>query len=546
MLPLNLAMKNPAGFLARWFGRRLKTDARTAAILESIEDAFFFVDCDWRFIYASRSFAERYPRIPPEEMIGRSLWDVNPELLGTRVEENYRRAMETGVPIQFEMQSLISHRWFRISAYPTAEGLAVSAVDLTERRQVEQDLRTAKEEVERHYQEARAAREAAEEANRLKDRFLAVLSHELRTPLNAILGWTEMLRAGRLDPGGMARGLSAIERNARAQAQLIDDLLDVARITSGRLRLEVRPLDPAEVMEAALAAVLPSAEAKGIRIGRRFGPGAGPVLGDTARLQQVFVNLLSNAVKFTPRGGWIDIGVERAGEAVEVRVRDTGQGIAPEFLPHVFDSFRQADDSATHRQGGLGLGLAIVRQIVDLHGGRVAAESPGEGAGAIFTLRLPLLALPGPDPAAGRGASSRRSEAPPLAGLRVLAVDDDRDSLEMMAELLGLRGAEVAAAASAEEALAALQRFEPDVLVSDISMSGKDGYDLIRDIRSQGVSPSDLPAVAVTALASSEDRRRALDAGYQVHLGKPVDPGELTAVIAQLAHGGDTGAGPSR
>ncbi|HEV2844701.1 MAG TPA: ATP-binding protein, partial [Thermoanaerobaculia bacterium] len=387
------------------------------------------------------------------------------------------------------------------------------------------------------FKTAEQARETAEAANRVKDQFLATLSHELRTPLNAILGWAQLLRNRRPDESGLVRGLEAIERNARSQTQLIDDLLDVSRIASGRLRLELRPIDPAETIEAALSAVLPSADAKGIRMERSFDHDTGPVLGDPGRLQQIFINLLSNAVKFTASGGRVAVSLERTEDRAVVRVRDTGEGIAPEFLPHVFDSFRQADASTTRRQGGLGLGLAIVHQLVYLHGGSVEAESPGVGKGATFTVTLPLALQDRPGGAPGgreTAAGDSAEPQPPLAGLRVLTVDDDLDTLEMMSELLSLRGAEVRSAGSADEAISTLSRFAPDVLVSDISMPGRDGYELIRDVRSRGYTAEALPAVAVTALASSEDRRRALDAGYQVHLGKPVDPAELTSILLSL------------
>jgi CheY-like chemotaxis protein len=327
-----------------------------------------------------------------------------------------------------------------------------------------------------------------------------------------------------------------IERNAQAQAQLIGDLLDISRISSGKLRLETRPVYPVESIEAALAAVLPAAEAKGVRVDRALDAGAGPVLADSDRLQQVVVNLLGNAVKFTPPGGWVEVRLEAEGGGVRIQVRDSGAGIDPELLPHVFDPFWQADASTTRQQGGLGLGLAIVRQLVELHGGHVAAASPGKGQGAVFTIALPLLRprqatkeLPLFVPPAAAAPS------PPLAGLRVLAVEDDESTLDALTELLSLQGADVAPAASVRQALEILQELDPDVLVSDIGMPERDGYDLIREIRAHGRDAEALPAVAVTAFASPEDRQRALAAGFQVHLAKPVDPKELTSVIASLA-----------
>ena len=335
-----------------------------------------------------------------------------------------------------------------------------------------------------------------------------------------------------------------IERNARLQAQLIGDLLDISRVISGKLRLEMRPAYPVEIVEAALASVRPAAEAREVRIERTLDPGAGPVLADPDRLEQIVVNLLGNAVKFTPRGGWVEVRLEEGDGEVRIQVRDGGEGIEPELLPHVFDFFWQADASTTRRQGGLGLGLAIVRQLVELHGGAISAASPGKGGGATFTVSLPLVQpqqatqehpIVEADMAGAAEPAGRRSRGAPLAGLRVLAVEDDEATLDALTELLSLQGAEMASAASVNQALGLLAGFAPDVLVSDIGMPERDGYDLIREIRARGHDAENLPAVAVTAFASPEDRRRALAAGFQVHLAKPVDPHELTDVIAGLA-----------
>jgi PAS domain S-box-containing protein len=506
-------------------------DRQRTHALENINDAYIAVDRDWRLIYANRSFLERYGRGPAAAVLGKKLWEVYPELLETEMGNRLHQAMERGATDIFEMRSYISDRWFRVVAEPTGDGgLAISATDLSSLKRTEEELRAAKEEAER-------ARAEAEAANRMEDQFLATLSHELRGPVHAIAGWTQILRTGELDAEKRARALDVIERNAKAQAQLIGDLLDISRIISGKLRLETRPSYPVESVEAALAAVLPAAYAKGIRVERSLDPGAGPVLADPDRLQQIVVNLLGNAVKFTPREGWVEVRLETAGDGVRIQVRDSGEGIDPGLLPHVFDSFWQEDASTTRQQGGLGLGLAIVRQIVELHGGSVSAASPGKGQGAVFTVSLPLLrpqratrenpiiTLP-----AGAAAPS-----PPLAGLRVLAVEDDESTLDALTELLSLRGAEVTPAASVSEALEILRELAPDVLVSDIGMPERDGYDLIRAIRAQGRDAAALPAVAVTAFASPEDRQRALAAGFQVHLAKPVDPRELTSVIAELA-----------
>jgi signal transduction histidine kinase/CheY-like chemotaxis protein len=404
---------------------------------------------------------------------------------------------------------------------------------LTELKRTEEGLREAKEDAER-------ARVESETANRMKDQFLATLSHELRTPVNAITGWTQILRSGQLDAAGVHRALDVIERNSRLQGQLIGDLLDVSGIISGKLRLEMRPAYPSEIVETALAAVLPAAEAKEIRVERALDSGAGPVLADPDRLHQVVINLLGNAVKFSPRGGRIEVRLEEDDGEVRLQVSDSGEGIEPALLPHIFDFFWQADASTTRRQGGLGLGLAIVREIVELHGGGVSAASPGKGQGALLTVSLPLLqtqeaGAPGASEPAAPGIGEIGGIGSPLAGLRVLAVEDDEATLDALTELLTLRGADVAGAPSVDRALETLPRFRPDVLVSDIGMPERDGYELIRAIRALGHDAAELPAVAVTAFASPEDRRRALDAGFQVHMAKPIDPRELTHVIAALA-----------
>lgn len=407
-----------------------------------------------------------------------------------------------------------------------------SMQDLTERKQAERTR-------ERLLEEAQVARSEAESANQMKDEFLATLSHELRTPLNAILGWATLLKSDRLDADERREGVEAIERNSRVQAQLIEDLLDVSRIISGKLRLDVQKVALADVIEAAFVAIMPAADAREIRVHKVLDQGAGPVAGDPARLQQVVWNLLSNAVKFTPKGGRVQVLLERVNSHIEISVSDTGQGIRPEFLPHVFDRFRQADSSTTRRHGGLGLGLSIVRQLVELHGGSVRAKSPGEGQGATFIVSLPLpivRELP-PDKAQPKGTPyvDEAHEFPALLlGVKVLVVDDEPDARRLMEKTLTQCEAEVCSVGSAEAAIQAINERRPDVLISDIGMPGMDGYDLIREVRARDFSAKDLPAVALTAFARSEDRRRAMLAGFQVHVAKPVDPEELVAVVASL------------
>jgi signal transduction histidine kinase/ActR/RegA family two-component response regulator len=523
-----------AWYLQRLHGERLRADRHAASFLDKVEDGFFAVDAEWRFTYVNRH-VRSYSRGPEDGMIGRVLWEVYPELNETEVEREYRRVMTERVSLRFETRSYISDRWFRIYAYPFEDGIAVFSTDLSDRQKAEEEVRRAKEE--------------AETASRMKDQFLATLSHELRTPLNAILGWVQILRSGRMDEAGMRRGLETIERSSRAQAQLIDDLLDVSRIISGKLRLDLRPVDLPEIVDAALATVAPAAEAKGIRIEKSYAPPPGIVSGDPERLQQVVWNLLSNAVKFTPRGGCVEISLQagQAGQAgpaeddahAEIRIADTGQGIRPDFLPFVFDPFRQADSSTTRRQGGLGLGLSIVRQMVEMHGGSVRAESAGEGHGSVFTVALPLAAgspRPGPEEPVPVPAKLDAGRPASLRGLRLLVVDDDADTRDLLRHVLTDRGAQVETAASVADALALLESetSRPDLLVSDIGMPGRDGFDLIREVRERW-PPAALPAVALTAFARAEDRHRALAAGYQAHLAKPFDAAELAATVARLA-----------
>ncbi|WP_082551245.1 GAF domain-containing hybrid sensor histidine kinase/response regulator [Pseudorhodoferax sp. Leaf265] len=372
-------------------------------------------------------------------------------------------------------------------------------------------------------------------ASALKDEFLATLSHELRTPLSAILGWVHLLRRRYPDAAGdLAKGIAVIERNARAQSQLVDDLLDMSRIVSGKLQLDLQPVAPLGCIEAAIETVRPAAEAAGVRIETRLDPGAGVVSADAVRLQQVVWNLVANAVKFTPRGGLVSVQLVAEGEALRIVVQDSGIGIAPAFLPHIFDRFRQADGSITRRFGGLGLGLAIVRQLVELHGGSVQASSAGEGQGSCFVVRLPLQA------AGQLPALQVFAPLPPasteLAGLCVLVVDDEADARELLQRMLADAGAQVLVADSAQAVLQAIARERPQVLVSDIGMPLVDGYELLRRVRALGPAQGgNLPAIALTAFARAEDRVRALKAGFRAHVAKPVEPAELVATIASAA-----------
>ena len=425
------------------------------------------------------------------------------------------------------------NRYMRV---PTAVHLALERTELRQRAkrlQEERDLLLAQE---------RAARAEAEEANRLKDEFLANLSHELRTPLNAMYGWVQLLRLQRLKDEDYRRATETIERNAKSLAQIIEDLLDVSRIVTGKLALNIHPVELIPVIEAALSTVRPAAQAKAIQLECKLDPEASPISGDSLRLQQIIWNLLSNAVKFTPQGGRVQIQLTRRGAKVALIVSDTGIGICPEFLPYVFDRFRQADSSSTRMQGGLGLGLAIVRHLVELQGGTVQAESLGKEQGATFTIQFPLLAIRTPAKDAEPGSATNKPSGM-LNGVKVLVVDDETDVREILALLLEEYGAQVKTARSVEDAIADFAAFKPDVLISDISMPIQDGYDLIRQIKAMvaeqaqkipQLSPAMPKAIALTGYAGDEDRDRALAAGFHLHLSKPVDAPELVALVAKL------------
>ncbi len=444
--------------------------------------------------------------------------------------------------IEYRFQRALDgeYRWFLGRALPMRDqnGDIVkwfgTCVDIHEQKLVieERDRLLASEQL---------ARTQAETSNRLKDEFLAVVSHELRSPLNAMLGWVQMLRTGRLNETMAAKALETIERNARAQTQLIEDLLDVSRIITGKLRLNVRSLQLAPIIEAALDTARPAAEAKEIRLQSVLDPAAGPISGDSERLQQIVWNLLSNAIKFTPKKGRVHIRLERINSHIEITISDTGIGIKPEFLPYVFERFRQADSSSTRSYSGLGLGLAIVRHLVELHGGTVSVDSLGEGQGSTFTVMLPVIPVVRLEteeervhPTVSKGVPF--NSPPALNNLRVLVVDDEVDTRDFITAVLVECGAEVKAVASAAEALTEIKQWQPDVLVSDIGMPLEDGYSLIRKVRL--LSPNQggrIPAAALTAYARAEDRTRALQSGFQMHLPKPVEPAELVTVVASLA-----------
>ena len=381
---------------------------------------------------------------------------------------------------------------------------------------------------------AERARTEAEAANRIKDEFLATLSHELRTPLTSLLGWSSVLREARRDEKVLSQGLDAIDRNARVQAQLIEDLLDVSRIVSGKLNLDVRPLDISSVVRAAINVVRPAADAKSITLDYSAEPGLGAISADSARLHQIVWNLLSNAVKFTPQGGKITIRIEQEESHAKVTVQDTGQGVDAEFLPRVFDRFRQADSSTTRSFGGLGLGLAIVRHLVELHGGTVSAESDGVGKGATFSATFPLLT--DREESTTHGGEVIAAEIRSLDGLRVLLVDDEAEAREILSTVMGRTGAEVKVCISASDALCKLAEWRPDVILSDIAMPEEDGYSFIGKVRAlPREKGGETPAAALSAYARDEDRMQALAAGYQMHIAKPIGASQLVTMVAKLA-----------
>ena len=395
--------------------------------------------------------------------------------------------------------------------------------DITARKLMEQER-------DRLLQQEQATRAEAEAANRIKDEFLAMLSHELRTPLTPILGWSRLLQTNKLSKAKLQEALATIEQHAKRQTQLVDDLLDLSRIIRGKLALNLTCVTLVAPIAAALETVRLAAEAKSIHIKTMLDVTAGQVMGDAGRLQQVFWNLFANAIKFTPSGGYIKVELERVDGYAQIIVSDTGQGISAEFLPFVFDRFRQEDSSITRRFGGLGLGLAISRQIVEAHGGTLTAESPGVGQGAIFTVRLPLMTA-----SQQTNSHSEQIEASvDLSGIKVLLVEDDPGTQEFVTFVLEQHQADVTATSSAQEALEALARSKPDLLVLDIGMPGVDGYTLMRQIRSMMPQGGQIPAIALTAYAGEQDQQQALAAGFQMHVPKPIEPEELVAVVARL------------
>ncbi len=516
--------------------------ARLVEIVESSDDAIAAKDLQGN-ITAWNKGAQRLFGYTAEEALGKSItliippdrWDEEKKVLekirqGERIDhfETVRQCKDGSlVDISLTVSPLRNRKGEIIGASKIAR-------DITERKRIQRQLQT-------HLMNEQALRLEAENANRSKDLFLATLSHELRTPLNAIVGWMSILRSPQRTPEDLEEGLDVIERNTRIQMQLIEEVLDISRIVSGKLTLNIQPCDFENTIRAALDSVRPAAAARDIALDVVIDPLAKAGACDPARLQQIVWNLLSNAVKFTPKGGRVSVTLSRHESRTRIVVQDTGIGLSAEFLPYVFQRFRQADSSTRRRFGGLGLGLSIVKQLVELHGGTVQAQSAGENQGSTFIVELPIAAVnmaPAGEPTAV--ASSQRVAAPVapavrLDGLHVLIVDDEPDARNLLSRVFVEAGARVTLAGSADEAIAAIQRRQPHVMVSDIAMPEKDGYDLIRHLRGNGLGAKALPAVALTAFAQKEDARAAILAGYQVHIAKPVDPRDLLAAVASLA-----------
>jgi PAS domain S-box-containing protein len=505
------------------------------AVFENALNGISLISRDFRFADVNPAMCGILQQ-PRDYLVGRPLMDFVPSNRTEEAAEIFKRLELHGVwrgtfPLQIAEGQLVYLDW-SLSIYSSPDAWLAIVSDISGRLQAERER-------EELLVSERAARADAERANRLKDDFLATLSHELRTPLNAIVGWSQLLKLGQLSAGDAKEAVDAIDRNAKIQAQMIADLLDVSRITSGKLRLDVEPVDPAMTVDAALSAVAPAAEAKGICLTKVLDPQAGPVAGDPARLQQIVWNLVNNAVKFTPKNGAIQVQLRRVNSHVEISVSDNGQGIRSDLLPWIFERFRQGDDPSNRGQGGLGLGLAIAKQLVEIHGGTIRAESPGEEKGATFTVSLPLSTVKARNKSAAVGPAAvvsfeSRTASPPLDGIRVLIVDDDGDARLLTKRVLADCGAEPVVAEGVAQALVALDAFRPHVLISDLGMPTADGFDLIRQVRGRGYTFQNLPAIALTAYARTEDRRKALLAGFQLHLTKPVDPAELSAAIASL------------
>lgn len=505
--------------------------AEIEAIYETAPIGLNFLDTSLRFVRINQRLAEMNG-LPIEAHLGRTVREVLPDLADT-AEQLLQRILETGEPLlnveiqgETPAQPGVQRTWIE-SFLPLKNGdrvIGISTVceEITERKQVEAER-------DQLLEREQAARTVAEQANRIKDEFLAVLSHELRSPLNPILGWAKLLQARQFSPDKTQQALATIERNAKLLVQLIDDLLDMARIMQDKLILNREPVSLPEVITAAVETVRFAAESKLIQVEVVLIPNPQPIEGDAVRLQQIIWNLLSNAVKFTPEGGRVVVRLEQGDEDVQIRVEDMGKGISPEFLPYVFERFQQQDRSTASQFGGLGLGLAISQQLAELHGGTITVDSPGEGKGATFIVRLPLMPCP-----VQPTSSSLINQLADLQGIRVLVIDDEPDSLELLRVVLEQEGAITTTATSAQEALNVLTQSRFDVMISDVGMPETDGYELLRQIRRLSSEGQTLPAIALTAYAGERNRQQAIAAGFQLHLSKPVEIDALITAILGL------------
>ncbi len=513
------------------------SEALSRNVLHNTGDCVLVMDLDGAIVYMNPPglLANGFDSF--DAIKGRKWFELWPQESHALVSQSVRDAA-SGITSRFSGFCPTSRgvaKWWDVIVTPVYDGndkvdrLTATSRDITEQKKASEALLAAKAEVERQ--------------SRIKDEFLATLSHELRTPLQSVVGWTEVLRIGPQDEKEWQQGLDVIARNAHAQTRIIEDLLDMSRILAGKVRLDVQKVHLDAVIETAIETVRPAAEARGIRVNSVLDSHAQPIVGDPNRLQQVFWNLLSNAIKFTPRDGRVHVTLERVNSHLEVNISDTGAGIAPEFLPYVFDRFRQADASTTRRHGGLGLGLAIVKHLTELHGGTVKVKSAGPGKGSTFVVALPVALLQ----LDGKEEHRRPPEPPPiepmriptadLTGVSILAVDDEEDARALIDKILTRSGAKVRTAGSAKEAIKLFHATAPDVLISDVGMPGEDGYSLIRAVRA--LSPAEggrVPALALSAYTRKEDRIRSLSEGFQMHLSKPAEPMELLAVIVSLAH----------
>ena len=562
LLSLGIAEGAARGIRAALLHRRNEVESRRALhasrdayrdLAENAPELIFTTDGAERFTYVNPAFAGCFG-VTPEELLGRPSGDC---LSDNAVNAQVRNllgaphvAREPVPAMVFEVRTLHGTRWLETcpsiirDAHGQVVGVRAICRDVTERKQLERERdavlireQDARVEAEHARRQAERAQAEAEAATRAKDQFLATLSHELRSPLSAVLHWTHMLRRGLVEPAKVDHALEIVERNARAQARLIEDLLDVTRIVSGKLSVELTRVDVGSIVNTVVDLVRGAADGKRIGLEVQREADAVPVRGDVTRLQQVFENLLTNAIKFTPEGGRVTVVVGRAGDRAEVVVRDTGIGIAADVLPHVFERFHQGDPSVAQQHGGLGLGLAIARHLVEMHGGSIEAHSDGVQRGATFTVRVPLdLEFETENASPAVEIARRAPEPSTLERLRVLVVEDEPDAREFLTTLLTRFGADVIPASSVQEALAGLEATRPDVLVTDLAMPDEDGFTLIRKVRTmERAGGSRLPAIAVTALASAEERQRAMAAGFDVHLVKPVEPIDVVTAVARAA-----------